>query len=89
MRVGQRAQVVGHLLDGDAAFHVARQRAEHLRVVGAAQQVEQGLVVVLAGDLQRPIGGASSSRSNSAGIEALTQHGVVGQLVDHAGVRSR
>jgi len=38
--VGQRGEVVGHLLDRDAAFQVARQGAEGLGMVGAAQQVE-------------------------------------------------
>ena len=45
---GQGAQVVGHFFDGKLAFYVARQGAKHLGVVGAAQQVEQGLVVVFA-----------------------------------------
>jgi hypothetical protein len=61
--VGQRAQVVGHLFHGQHAFDVARQRAEQFRMVGAPQQVEQRLVVVLAGDLQRAAR-CSSSRSN-------------------------
>ncbi len=47
--VGQQRQVVGHLLHRDAPFHVARQGAEDLGVVRAAQQVQQVLVVVLAG----------------------------------------
>ena len=52
-RIGQCAQVVGHLFDGDAAFHVTRQSAEHFGMVGAAQQVEQGFFVGLSGGLQR------------------------------------
>ena len=52
-RVGQRAQVIGHLLDAEHAFHVARQGAKLLGVVCAAQQVHQALVVVFTCALQR------------------------------------
>ena len=40
-------------LRSDAPLHVAREGAEGLGVLRAAQQVEQGLVVVFAGGLQR------------------------------------
>ena len=55
-------------------------------MVGAAQQIQQGLVVVLAGARQRRCGAARVRCSNSAGDEALGQHGVARQFVDHAGV---
>jgi hypothetical protein len=51
--LGQGAQVIGHLLDRQAALHVARQGAKHLSVVRPAQQVQQGFVVVFAAALQR------------------------------------
>lgn len=51
--IRQRAQVVGHLFHREASFDVAGKRAEHLGVVGASQQVQQRLVVVLAGAPQR------------------------------------
>ena len=51
-RVGQCREVVGHLFDGDDALHIARQGAENLRMVCAAQQIEQGFVIVLARALQ-------------------------------------
>ena len=83
--VGQGAQVVGHLLHGDAAFDVARQRAEDFGMVGAAQQVQQGFVVVLARGLQR--GQAQAQLAlEVGGDEALAQHGIARQFVDHAGV---
>ncbi|KAF5288817.1 hypothetical protein FQR65_LT20891 [Abscondita terminalis] len=83
--VGQGAEIVGDLLHRDAALDVARQRAKDLGVVGAAQQVEQGFVVVLARGLQ----GGQAQREfvlEVHGREAFAQHGVVGQLVDHARV---
>jgi hypothetical protein len=47
--IGQRAQVVGHLLHREFALDVARQGTKDFGVVGAAQQVEQAFLVVLAG----------------------------------------
>ena len=35
--VGQAAEVISHLLNAELAFHVARQGAEELGVMGAAQ----------------------------------------------------
>jgi hypothetical protein len=81
--VGQGAQVVGHLLHGDAAFDVARQGAEDLGMVGAAQQVEQGFVVVLARGCS---GRRSASSCSKSAATKRSEHGVAGQLVDHAGV---
>ena len=83
--LGQRTQVVGHLLHRDAAFHVARQGAEHLGVVRAAQQVEQGFVVVLAGD-PHGLEAALQLGLEVCGHKPLGQHRVVGQLVDDARV---
>ncbi|MPM43079.1 hypothetical protein SDC9_89752 [bioreactor metagenome] len=83
--VGQGREVVGHLLDGDAVLHVARQRAEGLGMVGAAQQVEQVLVVVLAGGTQ---GGQAQLQFvfEVGRHETLGHERVARQLVDHAGV---
>ena len=81
--LGQRAQVVGHLFHRQAAFDVARQRAEHLGVMGAAQQVEQGFVVVLAGAGQRLAAMLKFLLELGRG-KALVEHVGVGQLVDHA-----
>jgi hypothetical protein len=54
-------------------------------MVGAAQQVQQGFVVVLAGGLQR--GQAQGQLALEVGHhKALGQQRVAGQLVDHAGV---
>ena len=82
---GQCAQIVGDLFDRDTAFHVARQGAEHLGVVGTAQQVEQGFVVVLAGD-PHGLEAALQLGLEICGHKSLGQHRVVGQLVDHTGV---
>ena len=84
-RVGQRAQIVGHFFDRELAFEIARQGAEHLGVVGAAQQVEQFLLVVFTGRLQ---GGQPRRKLllELRGVETLEQHLGAGELVDHAGV---
>ena len=83
--VGQRRQVIGHLLHGDQRLHIAHQGAEHLGMVGMAQGVEQRVFVVLATALQRGLAvvqlGAVVGRA-----EALGQQAGVRQLVDHAGV---
>ncbi len=47
-RVGQRRQVVGHLLDRELALDIAHQRAEQLGMVRMAQRVQQQLFVGLA-----------------------------------------
>ena len=83
--VGQRRQIVGHLLDADAALDVAHQGAEHLGVVAAAQQVEQVFLVVLAGGGQRLVA-PFQLLLEGGGIEAVVQQAGAGQLVDDAGV---
>ena len=82
---GQCAQVVGHELDTQCAFQIARQGAEHLGVVGAAQQVQAGFFVLFAGALQ---GGAALVQllGKYRGVEALVQQRFTAQFVDHAGV---
>ena len=83
--VGQRRQVVGHLLHRQVAFDVAHQRAEDLGVVRVAQRVEQVLLVVLARTLP---GGQAALEFGAEGraVEALVQQPLVGELVDDAGV---
>ena len=38
--VGQCTEVVSNKLDGQASFNVARERAKHLTVMGATQQIQ-------------------------------------------------
>ena len=54
-------------------------------MVGAAQQVEQGFLVVLAGRLQC-VAPLHQFLLELGRDKALGQHGVAGQLVDYAGV---
>ena len=84
----QRAQVVRHLLHRQPAFHIARQGAEDFGVVCAAQQVEQGLVIVLGGGGQR---GAPVLQLGFElrWLEAFAQHGVVGEFIDHARMKKQ
>ena len=82
---GQGTQIVRDLLDGQGAFNIARQRAEYFRMVGTAQQIQQCLVVVFAGDLQ----GSAAALQIPLEVccaEALLQYFIAGQLVNHAGV---
>ncbi|MPM86620.1 hypothetical protein SDC9_133710 [bioreactor metagenome] len=83
--VGQGAEIVGHLLYGNAAFDIACQRAEDFGMVGAAQQIEQGFVVVLARGLQ---GGQAHGQLvlEVCCDKALLEDGIAGQLIDHPGV---
>ena len=67
----QCAEVVRDLFGGQAALDVAGQRAEGLGMVGAAQQVEQGFLVVLAGGAQR----------GAAGLELAVEGGAVETFV--------
>ena len=87
-RLGQGAEVVGYFFDAQFAFDVARQRAKHFGVVGAAQQVEQGFVVVFAAAGQR---GAPviEFQLEVAGRKAFIQHVGTGQFVNHAGVQQQ
>ncbi len=81
------AEVIGDLLDGDAALHIARQGAEDFRVVGPAQQVEQGFVVVFLGRSQR--GQAQCEVALEIGSdETLGEHRAAGQFVDHTGMHA-
>ena len=82
---GQRAQIVGHLLNTEHAFDVTRQCAKHFGVVGPAQQVQTSFFVVFAGTLQgsQPLLELSHK---DPGVKALLQQIVAGQLVNHARV---
>jgi hypothetical protein len=60
--VGQRRQVVGHLLDRELAFDVAHQGAEDLGVVRVAQRVQQLFFVVLAQALPGRAGAVPARR---------------------------
>ena len=83
--VGQGAEVVGHLFDRDPVLHVACQRAKGFRVLSAAQQVQQGFVVVLAGGPQR--GQSQGELAFEIGHhKALGQQRVAYQFIDDAGV---
>ena len=84
--VGQCAQVVSHLLDGDAAFNVACQGAKHLGMVGTAQQIEQGFIVIFACGLQRSQA-QGQFMLEVGGDKTLSENGVAGQLIHHAGVQ--
>ena len=87
-RLRQGTEVVSHLLDGDAALEVTRQSAKNLGMMGPAQQVEQGFVIVFAGGRQ---GGAPllEIQFEISGAEALTQHVRAGQLVNHTRVQQQ
>ena len=78
-------KIVGHLLDAQLALQVARQRAKQLRVMRAAQHVHQRFFVVLIGHRER-----RATRFEFALVvgrrEALLEHRVVGEFIDHAGV---
>jgi len=83
--VGQGAQVVGHLLDREHAFHVARQRAKDLGVVRATQQVQQRLFVVVAAGGQR-LTARLEVGLELRRLEALLVQLLPGQVVDHTGM---
>ena len=86
--VCQGAQVIGHFFHAQATAQIACQRAEGFGMHGAAQQVEHVFFVVFAGGLQ----GLQAQRQlvfEGFRLEALLQHGIVGQLVDHAGVANQ
>ena len=79
---GQGAQVVGHLLYAELAFNVPGQRTKHFGMVGPAQQVEQGFVVVFAAGYQRTQS-VTDFGLKGGRIKALFQHFAAGQFVDH------
>ena len=83
--VGQSAEVVGHLFHGQHVLHVAREGAEHLGVVGAAQQVEQGFLVVFSACGQG-LAARFQFGLELLRVEAFFVELLAGQLVDHAGM---
>jgi len=84
-RFSQRAQVIGHLLDRQHAFNVARQRAEYFGMAGTAKQVQAGFFVIFAGAFKRRQTLLEFTRKQGS-IEAFVQHLVAGQLVNDARV---
>ena len=70
---GQCTQVVGHLFNRQAAFHVTRQNAKHFGMVRPPQQVQQGLVIVFTGALQ----------SSAASFEFLLEVRSIEALFEH------
>ena len=84
-RIGERRQIVGHLLHRDVALDVAHQRAEHFGVMRAAQRVEQRLLVALARALPGLMARIEVADEIVA-VEAAVQQALVGEFVDHAGV---
>ena len=83
--VGQRRQIIGHLLDRDQALDVAHQGAEDLGMVGMAQRVQQRVFVVLTGAAPSAVA-VFEVGDVLGGVKALVQQPLVGQFVDHAGV---
>ena len=84
-RVGQRAELIGHLLDAQAALDVAHQGAKNLGMVRVAQGVEQLFLVVLTAALPGH-GTLFEFGREYRGVEPLVQQALVGQFVDHARV---
>ena len=83
--VGERREVVGHLLDAQFAVDVAHQGAKHLGVVGAAQGVQQRLFVGLAATRPGAVARLEFVQIGGA-LEAALQGARIGKLVDHAGM---
>ena len=79
--IGQRAQVVSHLLHREHTFYVSGQRAELLGMVGTAQQVEQAFLVVFAGPLQGHQARLQLT-FKLGGIETAVKQVAAGQLVN-------
>ena len=87
-RFGQGAEVVSHLLDRQASFHVAGQGAKHLGMVRTAQKIKQCLIVVLASRGQR-CAAAFQFLLELTRAKPLAQHRAAGQLVDHPRVEQQ
>ena len=83
--VGQGAEVVGHLFDGELALDVAHQGAKDLGMVGVAQGVEQAFFIVFTAALpgRHPF---VQFTGEGRGVKALAQQAQVGQFVDDARV---
>ena len=84
-RVGQCAQIIGNLFDGELLLHVARQRPEHFSVVGPSQQIQQSFLVIFSGNPQRltPLLQLVFEFSRN---KPFFQHVVASQLINDPGV---
>ena len=84
-RIGQGTQVIGDFFYRQLAFNVAGQGAKHLGMVGAAQQIQQGLVVVFAGAGQG-FAAVVQVGFKFCGVKTLKEDVGSRQLVNHSGV---
>ncbi len=84
-RVGQRAEVIGHLLHAQTALYVARQYPKDFCMVRPAQQVEQSFVVIFSASNQCAAS-VFQFPLKVLRVKALLKHRIAGQFVNHARV---